>query len=146
MIHKSSAALAGVLALSACGFGGPRLDSLTEEDQAPFVGFTCTAVRDDGAILYITDGESGVIRYGGRPVRLTRFRREIPFDPASTDSLMMTSADGTLELDFRGVVQAPGTSDDATESFTRPVIVSIEERSFGPAPRLTQGADLVCAS
>jgi len=145
MIHKSAPALTIVLALSACGSGGPRLDPLTEEDQAPFVGFTCTAVRDDGTVLYITDGESGAIRYRGRPVRLTRFRREMPFDPADTDSLMMTSADGNLELRFTGVVQAPGTSDDATESFTRPVIVTIEDRSAGRR-RLNQGADLVCAS
>ena len=141
MNQGSNVALLALLAMSACGLGPPRLDPLTEQDQASFSGFTCTAVRDR-RVVYITDGETGVSRYRGRPVRLTRFRRNLPFDPADTDSLMMTSSDGSLELSFTGIVQATGAGDEATESFTRPVMVTIEDSGR----RLNQGADLVCAS
>jgi hypothetical protein len=140
MLRRSLLALA-LLALAACS---PRLDALTEQDQAPFAGFTCTAVKD-GRVIYITDGETGLVRYKGRPLRLSRFRRNLPFDPGDTDSLMMASADGSFELSFRGIVQAPGASDDATESFTRPVMLTVEDRGFGGG-RLNMGAELVCAS
>src|SRR5687767_2769746 len=143
MILKSSAALAALLALSACGLGPPRLDPLTEEDQAAFAGFTCRAIRD-GAAIYIGNGETGVIRYRGRRVQLTRLLRDEPFNPVeSLENLAMTSSDGNLELSFLRIVEPPGSdSDDSSTSLTRSVMVTIEDRGR----RENQGADLVCAS
>ena len=143
MIHESAAALAGVLALSACGLGPPRLDPLTDEDQAGFAGFTCRANRD-GAVIYVGNGETGVIRYRGRRVQLTRLQRDAPFNPVeSLENLTMTSSDGNLELSFLRVVEPPGAdSDDSSTSLTRSVMVTIEDRGR----RENQGADLVCAS
>ena len=143
MIHKSAAAVAGVLAISACGLGPPRLDPLTAEDQAGFVGFTCRANRD-GAVIYIGDGETGVIRYRGRRVQLTRLERDAPFNPVeSLENLTMTSSDGNLELSFLRIVEPPGAdSDDSSTSLTRSVMVTIEDRGR----RENQGADLVCGS
>ena len=143
MTHKFSAALAGVLALSACGLGPPRLDPLTAEDQAPFSGFNCRAIRD-GAAIYIGNGETGVIRYRGRRVQLTRLQRDAPFNPVeSLEILAMTSSDGNLELSFLRIVEPPGAdSDDSSTSLTRRVMVTIEDRGR----RENQGADLVCRS
>ena len=143
MIHKSSAALAGLLALSACGLGPPRLDPLTDEDQTAFAGFTCRANRD-GAVIYIGNGETGVIRYRGRRVQLTRLLRNEPFNPVeSLENLTMTSSDGNLELSFLRIVEPPGSdSDDSSTSLTRSVMVTIEDRGR----RENQGADLVCRS
>ena len=146
MIRKPAAALAAIFALSACGLGGPRLDPLTDEDKARFSGYTCRAVRDDGAFLFITNGEVGLIRYRGRPVEMRRLVRDMPFDPADTESLTMISSDVNLELRFQRVVQPPGEGSDAPESFSRSMMVTIEDRSMGGARRLNQGAELRCGS
>lgn len=141
MIHRSAVALAFVLGLLACSFGPPRLDPLTEQDQAGFAGFTCRAIRD-GAVIYIGNGETGVIRYRGRRVELARLLRGEPFNPLeSLENLTMTSSDGNLELSFTRIVEPPGSdSDDSSTSLTRSVMVSIEDRGR----RENDGADLVC--
>ena len=147
MIDKSVLGLASVLTLSACGLGPPRLDPLTDQDQAPFAGFTCRAMRD-GAVIYVGNGETGVVRYRGRRVELGRLERDAPFNPLeSLENLAMTSSDGNLELSFQRVVEPPGADrDDSSTSLTRRIMVTIEDRSFGGARRENQGADLVCAS
>lgn len=100
MIQKSAAALASLLALLSCSLGPPRLDPLTAEDQALFACFTCRAIRD-GAVIYIGTGNTGVIRYRGRRVQLTRLQRDTPFKPVETlENLTMTSSEANLELSF----------------------------------------------
>jgi hypothetical protein len=147
MVHKSTATLAGVLALSACGLGPPRLDPLTAEDQASFTGFTCRAIREDGGVIYVTNGDTGLIRYRRRPVRMTRLRRDTPFNPVETlENLTMISSAPDLELSLKPIVEPPGSdSDDSSRFLTRRAMVTIEDRSFGGARRENQGADLVCS-
>ena len=142
MASRVLLALGVILGLSACGLGGPRLDPLTEQDLAAFSGANCRAVRD-GAVVYATGGEAGLVRYNGRAVGLVRFRRNLPFDPADTDSLMMTSSDDGLELSFRGVVQPPGEGGWSGGTYRRQVMLTVEDRSFG-SRRINMGADWVC--
>jgi hypothetical protein len=147
MVNKSAATLAGVLVLSACGLGPPRLDPLTAEDQAPFTGFTCRAIRENGAVIYITDGDTGLIRYRRRPVRMTRLLRDTPFNPVETlENLTMISSDEDLELSLKRIVEPPGSDNDDSSTFlTRRIMITIEDRAFGGARRENQGADLVCS-
>lgn len=145
MTTRMNLGLAAALASSACADDPVQLEPLTQNDQAAFVGYVCSA-GPDNAVFFMADTETGAIRYAGRLVRLAPARPQIPFDPADDRSLIMISApDGAISL---RVETRPGRaiSDDATESFTRPVRLVIEDRSGGGVRRSSVDTELICAS
>ena len=135
--------LVALVLVTACTAEPFPLEPLSEADQAPFVGFTCS-VELDGAVVYLMDTEAGAIRHRGRLVRLVRARPRESFDPADDRTLAMTEASGAgLSVTFEA---RPGAAvgDDATESFTRPVRIAIA--TPGEPRPYSFDSELTCAS
>jgi hypothetical protein len=123
------------------------LAPLSEADLAPYSGYVCQVQRD-GSVIYISDTETGAVRHGGKLVRLVPSRPEAAFDPADDRTLAMTTAAGNPDALSLTIQGRPGetVSDDATESLTRPVRITIASGAGDEARPFAFDADLICAS